>query len=211
MKNIIKSNDLVFDVGANNGNKSQEFLDLGASVIAVEPNPACIKQLEVRFKDNKNITIIQKGVSYQNEMREFSICDCHVLSTFSEVWKKGRFKDYSWPVNIEVNMTTLDDLIYQFGLPKYCKIDVEGFELEVLQGLSVIIPYISFEFVKENLKALFNCMDRLYWLGYREFNIKIGEDETFMFSNWKSRDLVYANIKYSDNLDLWGDIYAREI
>jgi len=44
-------------------------------------------------------------------------------------------------------MVTLDAAtIETFGKPFYCKIDVEGWELDVLKGLSQPIPLISFEF-----------------------------------------------------------------
>jgi hypothetical protein len=45
-----------------------------------------------------------------------------------------------------VNVATLDSLIDEFGVPDYAKIDVEGFDLEVLRGLSRPIPLLSFEY-----------------------------------------------------------------
>src|SRR5262249_60695009 len=47
---------------------------------------------------------------------------------------------------IEVNVVTLDSLIDEFGVPDYIKIDVEGFDLEVLRGLSQPIALLSVEF-----------------------------------------------------------------
>jgi hypothetical protein len=38
-RRFIRPGDLVFDVGANVGKRSAVFLDLGATVVAIEPNP----------------------------------------------------------------------------------------------------------------------------------------------------------------------------
>ena len=57
---FISNNDVVFDVGANIGNRSKIFLKLNASVIAVEPQDECIKYLQSTFGNNKNIKIVLK-------------------------------------------------------------------------------------------------------------------------------------------------------
>ena len=54
----------------------------------------------------------------------------------SETWKKqgGISKDYTWTKTEKVSVTTLDNLISLYGLPKFCKIDVEGAALDVLKS-----------------------------------------------------------------------------
>ena len=47
--------------------------------------------------------------------------------------------------SIRVPVTTLDQLILRYGRPYYCKVDVEGYEVEVFRGLTQPIPMISFE------------------------------------------------------------------
>jgi hypothetical protein len=51
---------------------------------------------------------------------------------------------------LDVPVTTLDDTISKLGVPQHCKIDVEGYELEVLKGLSQAIPTPSFEYHLRN-------------------------------------------------------------
>ena len=54
-----------------------------------------------------------------------------------------------WADHAVVPVTTLDALIDRYGLPAFCKIDVEGFEEAVVRGLSRPIPSVSFEFTPE--------------------------------------------------------------
>ena len=60
-----------------------------------------------------------------------------------------------------VGLTTLDALVTRFGEPAFCKIDVEGFDLEVLQGLSRPLRALSFECVPPAADLALACMDRL--------------------------------------------------
>lgn len=93
------------------------------------------------------------------------------LSTADEDWKKGRcFKDYTWGCAIDVPATTLNELIETHGMPDFCKIDVEGYELNVLKGMTKPIPYLSFEFAYEFLDQKTKpCLDYLNSFGLQLF------------------------------------------
>ena len=69
-----------------------------------------------------------------------SVCATNTISTFSEEWKQGRFADYKWDRKVIVEVGTLDELSALHGTPKYCKIDVEGFEDRVLTGFFAEAP-----------------------------------------------------------------------
>ena len=140
---LIEEGDLVFDIGANEGGKTDELLKLGARVICVEPQPDCANILRKKYQNNPNVKVIEKGLADREGCMKLSICSsANTLSTFSENWKKGRFSQYQWNKTIDVEVTTLDRLIEIYGFPKYCKIDVEGFEFEVIRGLSKPIPFL---------------------------------------------------------------------
>ncbi|PZR11681.1 MAG: hypothetical protein DI539_20470, partial [Flavobacterium psychrophilum] len=155
---FLKAGDLVFDVGSNMGNRIRPLLSLNLKVVAVEPQAACCAYLRKTFGDK--IILEQKGLGDKEEIKKMYVAEKqNYLSSFSEDWiakmKEQRFQDADWNNVQEVQITTVDNLIARYGTPKFIKIDVEGYELEVLKGLNKPINMMSFEYaVPENLQGL---------------------------------------------------------
>lgn len=120
---FIKKGDLCFDVGANLGNRVAPLLDIGAKVVAVEPQEYCYKYLKYKF--GKKIQIVNKGLGEFESIQDFHISKYSVLSSFSTEWinsvKEGRFKGVDWNKVIKVKITTLDNLIAEFWVPSIHK------------------------------------------------------------------------------------------
>lgn len=141
LKQFISPNELVFDVGANVGKKTDLYLEAGAHVICIEPQANCCEILQKKYESSSRVRIVSKGLSYYNGTISFSVCSqANTISTCSKEWQtSSRFTgDYVWDKQITIPVTTLDDLIEQFGKPIFCKIDVENYEFEVLKGLNTI-------------------------------------------------------------------------
>lgn len=207
---LIPSGSLVFDVGANIGDKTAVFLALGARVVAFEPQPECAAALHRRFKNEPCLEIVQAGIARESGEMELQICSAApVISTFSTRWQRGRFSEYTWDRSVSVPVMTLDGAISRFGSPQFIKVDVEGFEVEVLAGLSSRVGGISFEFAREFLDQTKACMEMLRQLGYREFNIGLAEECSLVFGSWQDHETVVDFIETSADSLLWGDIYAR--
>lgn len=208
--NLIEAGNTVFDVGANIGQKAGFYLAMGAKVICFEPQPDCVSILAEKYGNNPNITIVNKGLADMPGDMQLSVCsDANYLSTFSNKWKTGRFVGQNWNKTVTVEVTTLDQMIEMWGCPHFCKIDVEGFEYQVLKGLSIPIPYISFEFAIEFLDDSNKCIEHLETLGYRLFNFAKGDESNLALAEWVSAESLFESIKsYEDHL-LWGDIYAK--
>jgi len=207
---FIKKGNLCLDIGAHKGNKTEIFLRIGAKVVAVEPQKECIDYLKQKFRNETRLILIQKGLSDKEEEIILHICEkATTISTFSDKWKTGRFSSYKWNKSIVVPVTTLDSLIKKFGLPDFCKIDVEGYEFKVLKGLSQPIPYISFEFTREFFNDAKSCINYLITLGYVKFNCSIRENHCLLFQPWVSSDEIYQKLDLIDDPLLWGDIYAK--
>jgi FkbM family methyltransferase len=198
---------LFFDIGANFGNKTRVFTLLGVKVVAVEPQEECLKFLHRRFR-GRNVAIVPGVVGAEKKNAELLVCESHGCSTLSEEWTKGRFSNLDFSRRQETTMTTLEELIRTFGVPDFCKIDVEGYEEEVLKGLKTKIPALNFEFLLERMDAAEHCLAMLESLGYTSFAVASGEDD-FLTVPFTTKDAVVNFIKKSANSDYWGDIYAK--
>jgi hypothetical protein len=106
-------------------------------------------------------------------------------------------------------------MIEKYGLPQFCKIDVENYEFEVLKGLTQPIPIISFEVAIETFDNTVRCLEYLENLGYQKFNCAFGEIPKFLFDPWLNKKLFLSELqehiasgKSSDSRIFWGDIYA---
>ena len=197
-RQCVKPGNLCFDIGANKGSRSMIFTALGARTIALEPNEALTRVLQ-RFP---RVTVVNKAVSDQSGTKVFLQNTNDQISTLSSEWK-SKWPQYAEWTERRVECTTLDDLISSYGLPDFCKIDVEGYEPAVLRGLSQPIPLLSFEATPDFRNHVEECVSRLASLGTYEFNFSIGDEFAFTRPAWvnsqKAVDLV------SDA----GDVYAR--
>src|SRR5215510_11970 len=144
---FVSPGKLCFDVGANIGNRVKIFLELQADVVAIEPQDKCAQILKRVFGNSHYLRIIQKALGEREGEAEIMINDSDTLSSMSPEWieavkESGRFSEYLWDKKQKVQITTLDNLIQQYGIPQFIKIDVEGFEYQVIHGLSQPIPLI---------------------------------------------------------------------
>lgn len=91
------------------------------------------------------------------------------------------------------------------------KIDVEGHELAVLQGLSTAVPALSFEFTTIQRAIAHACIDQLSDLGRYEFNLSLGENHALQHDEWFGSESMHAKIAALPDAANSGDVYARLI
>jgi FkbM family methyltransferase len=208
---FIQEGDLCFDIGANVGRFTRGFLKLGARVICIEPQEDCLRQLHKLFGNNRSVIIVGKAVGEYEGYGELMISEEHTISTMSDKWtKEGRFsKEHRWTKTQKVSVSTLEALIQLYGLPKFVKIDVEGFEQSVIRGLTKPISFISFEFTREFFDDAKKCMSHLLSIGHVKFNCSLYESVKFLFPEWVTPEELYKKVDSSEDKLLWGDIFAK--
>ena len=144
---LLKPGDVVVDVGANVGYYTRitsRIVGKDGVVLAVEPMPSALRILELNCADLSNVELLRVALS-----------DREGESTFY-VRKRGDASSLlsdSRAVPIRVKTKTADDLFMDRARIDFIKIDVEGFELEVLRGAQKTLgahkPVVYFEFLDD--------------------------------------------------------------
>lgn len=211
---LIGPGDLCFDIGAHVGNRAGAMLGCGASVVALEPQPLFLSFLR-RFVRSDRLTILGKAVGAAPGELTLYISSRHpTVATLSPDWLKivgasEGFEKVAWDRSARVEVTTLDALIATYGPPRFCKIDVEGMEMDILNGLSRPIPLIAFEYLPAALDLAFGCLERLDGLGRYSYNLVAGEDHFFASPEWLSSTALREIVPGLAGDGRSGDIYAR--
>lgn len=212
---FLRSGDLCFDIGSNVGNRLEIFRSLGCRVVAAEPQSTCFTQLEARFGSDPEVFLVRTALAPQEGEMELYLSKAHTIASMSPEWIRrvrdsGRFTKYNWDRREIVPVTTLDRLIARHGVPRFIKIDVEGFELEVLRGLSQRVHALSIEWTPEFLAATEACLSHLGTLGAFEANYSLGESMRFELSEWTNAAGLIAELRrHEDNPVVFGDVYVR--
>jgi FkbM family methyltransferase len=212
---FLAAGDLCFDIGANLGNRTRSFRRLGCTVVAVEPQGRCFARLEREFAADAQVKLVKCAVGREPGEAVLHVSRQHVLSSLSPAFmtrtvESGRFAGVAWQATERVVVTTLDQLIADHGEPRFIKIDVEGFEAEVLAGLSRPVAALSIEWTPELSENTRVCLRRLAELGDYEFNLSWGESMRFSRPEWRSLQSMLAVIdEFDGETLLFGDVYAR--
>ena len=212
---LIRPGDLCFDIGAHVGNRSLCWAGLGARVVALEPQPDFARLLRRSFRGHPEITLVESAVGAAPGTATLHLSSrTPTVASLSPDWietvsQTDGFASIRWDRRAEVPVTTLDALIGRFGTPAFCKIDVEGFEAEVLAGLSRPLPCLSVEYVPAALPAALAALERIEALGRCRFQVSVGETGRFLWPNWRSGHELRAWLLTRSPEDRSGDIYAR--
>jgi FkbM family methyltransferase len=219
-RQIVKPGDLVFDIGANVGVYSKIFASLGAHVVAVEPLPENVVILQ-HCAYKKRIRVVQAAAGPHIGTGKIRRAQAHTNASMSREWIDFAEAYYrmkaiptTWLDEIEVPTTTLDELSQTNGAPDFIKIDVEGYEESVLDGLSRQPPCISFEFNPLMLQMAQRCLEKPIFSPASECNFVVGEPERFVLDAWTNKGSVLRHIIASRPAGTWlpgevGDIFIK--
>lgn len=212
---FIRSGDLCFDVGAHVGNRLRALSRLGARVVAIEPHPVFAQLLRKAYGDWQGVVIIERAIAAAPGKAQLrSNRRTPTVSTISPEWAAtvGRSRGFSgvdWEQSYPVTVTTLDELIAEYSLPRFCKLDIEGSELAAFRGLSVSLPHLSFEYVPAAVQDAIDCLGRLGELEEYEFNWTVGESLRLRSRTWLTKSTMAERLLSMPSNHRSGDIYAR--
>jgi FkbM family methyltransferase len=177
----VRDGEIAFDVGANDGEWAAEMRRLGATVIAVEPQAECVAELRARFDRDQGVRVVDKAVGREEGEGVLQLATTgSAHASMSAEWRENAvahrgMAQEAWAGTERVKVTTLDALIDEFGVPAFCKIDVEGLEPDVLGGLSQPLGAVTFEFHKEMVEPVEECVRLLAELGPYRYRIFLDE------------------------------------
>jgi FkbM family methyltransferase len=213
-----KPGDLVFDIGAHVGNRARALAALGCRVIALEPQPDFARMLRLLFGRNSRIEIVEAAVTGASGEEWLDVSErTPTVSTTAAAWREARarepgFGGVEWSRRVRVRTVTADALIARYGRPAFIKIDVEGGEPAVLDGLTMPVPALSFEYLPGAIDEVRACVDRLWVLSGEsryEFNWSVGESYELASPEWLDGDGILAALAALGTSARSGDVYAR--
>ncbi|HVY63876.1 MAG TPA: FkbM family methyltransferase [Gammaproteobacteria bacterium] len=211
---FVTRGSLCIDVGAHAGNRVRCWRQLGAQVVAVEPQPDFVRILRWLYGRDRHVAIVPVALGRAPGHADLLISErTPTVTTLSREWVEGvsrdpRFAGVEWDVSHRVELRTLDELIARFGEPAFVKIDVEGFEAEVLAGLSTPVRALSFEYLPAARDVALACIDRLAELGRYRYNWSPGESHALDEPRWRSAASMRAWLASLPPGSPSGDVYA---
>lgn len=215
-RQFVRPGDLCFDVGAHVGNRMRVWLRMGARVVALEPQPAFYEFLQWAYGRNRRLELLNAAAgAARGETTMLVSHNAPTVSSLSADWvqnvktEDATFSWVEWDAAVTVRVVTLDELIERYGLPAFIKIDVEGFELDVLKGLSQPVQALSFEYLRTMLNMAEDCLRLVEGLGDYEFNATVIESTWFVQDKWVDGKEILRVLHEMPENATSGDVYAR--
>ena len=176
---------IIYDLGAAKGENIDYYLLKSDLVVCVEANPENCKEIVNKYKEAINLgkIVVENciiGPEHSQREKNFYIHkNNYLLSQYPEP-NKNEIKDFN---KIKVDYKNLNDVFNKHGIPHFIKIDLENYDIEVLEKIlseKIFFDYISFEIKKVETLDLF----RKYF-DMISFKIVDGHNIKYNYTNYK--------------------------
>lgn len=211
-RQFLRPGDLAFDIGAHVGNRTLALRRAGARVVAIEPQRLFHRFLRTTLP--RDVTLIHGALGARCGTAAIAVSRLHpTVSSLrpdiaTSIGRSAGFTHVAWDARERIAVTTLDGLIARHGRPRLVKIDVEGYEAEVLAGLGHALPVVAFEYLPADLAVAEACVSRLAALGPYRFNLVRGEAHGFALPSWTNGGGLLRALAEIARDNRSGDIYA---
>lgn len=210
------NNKLIYDIGLHNGYDTQMYLEKGFNVVAVEANIELVRKAESRFsKEIKNgkLQIINCAISdLDNQTLNFFVSKLDTISSLNEKMasRVGNVRKH------EIKTKTLPTIFKTYGIPFYCKIDIEGYDHIAIKALinnSELLPkFISVENNNLNddgiiselmnndselIELWISSLERLKLIGYNKFKLV---DQVSLEVFEKNSSYINSSLYFKNNI-----------
>jgi FkbM family methyltransferase len=204
IKSILQSEKIVFfDIGSRGG--IDNGLDKYRDVLDIYVSDADATESE-KLSNEENFHIINKGIGQKSEdCIDLYLCKSLLMSSvlkpsgkFLNFYKKGKSSAFKVTKKEKINTTNISNIFKSRSLLDLLKIDVQGYELEVIKGFGKVRPLlieteISFVPLYEDSATFFELGKKLYDMGYILFH-----------SSYKSRNV---NNRHVNQIPVHGDAW----
>lgn len=206
--------ELAFDIGSHVGDRIGSFRRLGARVVALEPQPDCARVIRTVYGGDPAVTLVEAACGPRAGSLTLHVNSANpTVTTASPAFVAaadgaGGWEGQIWDRKITVPVTTLDALVAEHGRPAFVKIDVEGFEADVLAGLSAPVPALSFEMTTIQRDVALACLERIASLGDYRFDVALGESQQLQIGHFVDELRMAKHIASLPHEANSGDVYA---
>lgn len=207
LQNIIKYEDLVYDVGMHKGEDTDYYLKKGFRVIGVEADPDLAEQCRQRFANEiktGRLIVVEGAITepssgetikfYKNKNRS-------VWGTVVNDWaNRNEFLRTTNEI-IEVSAVDFSECLKKCGIPHYLKIDIEGMDtvcLKALKNFKQKPDYVSIESEKLSFDKLLEELDLLIRLGYSRFKAIPQKGISNQIEPIPSKEGHYASYRFQE-------------
>jgi len=163
--------------------------------------------------DLPDFVIVEAAAGPACGLIDLHLCTDNQLATCAPGWAEAlqdRWPMEKWQEKITVAQTTLDSLIKSCGQPDFIKIDVEGYEREVIQGLSSRVPCLCFEATIPFVEPAIECVEDLAGrLGFTLFNYLVQERMELVLEEWVDAEGMVEILRGLPESTFYCDVFAR--